>query len=161
QGAAVARISQIHRLELLGDLEKFPQPRQRVFVVAAPAGNRKHDEVVAKALGVSKTMQGVGHCFTVSAWACTAAALVMRTRPLMSLVLTSSVPRPSTPVDSCGTRGSENARRTTRGQASSSGSKAAVGQTSGSGSNRRRIIWKSFRMPRTIVGFMCSWLMPL
>ena len=35
-----------------------------------------------------------------------------RTRPLTSLVLTSSVPRPSIPVDSCGTRGSENARRT-------------------------------------------------
>ena len=72
------------------------------------------------------------------------------TRPLTSLVFTSSVPRPSTPVDSCGTRGSENARRTTRGHASSSGSNAAVGQTSGSGSKRRRIIWNTLRMVRTM-----------
>ena len=83
------------------------------------------------------------------------------TRPVTSLVFTSSVPRPSTPVDSCGTRGSENARRTTRGQASSSGSNAAVGQTSGSGSKRRRIVWKTLRMVRTMVGFRCSWLRPL
>src|SRR5450432_4051307 len=83
------------------------------------------------------------------------------TRPVMSFVLTSSVPRPSMPVDSCGTRGSENARRTTRGHTSSSGSKAAVGQTSGSGSNRTRIAWNIFRMSRTSVGFRCSWLSPL
>ena len=79
----------------------------------------------------------------------------------MSLVFTSSVPRPSTPVDSWGTRGSEKARRTTRGQVSSSGSNAAVGQTSGSGSKRSRIIWKILRTVRTIVGFRCSWLSPV
>jgi len=77
-------------------------------------------------------------------------------RPLTSFVLTSSVPRPSTPVDSCGTRGSENARRTTRGQTSSSGSNAAVGQTSGSGSKRIRNREKSLRVVRTSVGFRCS-----
>jgi len=42
-----------------------------------------------------------------------------------------------------------------------SGSNAAVGQTSGSGSKRRRIIWKILRMVRTMVGFRCSWLSPL
>ena len=83
------------------------------------------------------------------------------TRPLMSLVFTSSVPRPSTPVDSCGTRGSEKARRTTLGQTRSSGANAAVGQTSGSGSKRSRIIWNTLRIVRTSVGFRCSWLRPL
>ena len=39
--------------------------------------------------------------------------------------------------------------------------KAAVGQTSGSGSKRSRIIWKTFRTVRTSVGFRCSWLRPL
>ena len=58
------------------------------------------------------------------------------TRWVTSFVLTSSVPRPWMPVDSCGTSGSLKARRTMRGQLSSCGSIAAVGQTSGSGSNR-------------------------
>src|ERR1700691_5654459 len=74
------------------------------------------------------------------------------TLPVTSLVFTSSVPRPSTPVDSWGTLGSENARRTTRGQVSSSGSKAAVGQTSGSGSKRMRKAAKTRRTVRTRVG---------
>ena len=47
-------------------------------------------------------------------------------------------------------------RRTTRGHVSSSGSNAAVGQTSGSGSKRILIIAKIFRTVRTMVGLRCS-----
>jgi len=47
--------------------------------------------------------------------------------PAHIVVFTSSVRAPARLYYSCGTRGSENARRTTRGQLSSSGSNAAWG----------------------------------
>ena len=78
------------------------------------------------------------------------------TRPVTSFVLTSSVPRPATPVDSWGTIGSENARRTLRGQDSSVSVNAPVGQTSGSGSKRNRKRRATPRMARTTAGFRLS-----
>ena len=85
----------------------------------------------------------------------------MPTRSVTSLVFTSSVPRPETPVDSWGTRGSEKARRTTRGHSSWSGSKAVVGQTSGSGSKRTRKLARVRRTKRTVAGGSTSLLRPL
>ena len=82
------------------------------------------------------------------------------TRCVTSLVLTSSVPRPWTPVLSCGTMGSLNARLTIRGHSSSCSVMAAVGQTSGSGSKRQRSQLPILRTARTIVGLRCSVLMP-
>jgi len=66
-----------------------------------------------------------------------------------------------TPVDSWGTRGSEKARRTTRGHSSLSGSKAVVGQTSGSGSKRMRKLAKVRRTNRTVAGGSTSLAQPV
>ena len=82
------------------------------------------------------------------------------TLPVTSFVLTSSVPRPWTPVASWETSGSLKARRTTRGHASSSGSIADVGQMSGSGSKRSRTQPSTRRMVRMSVGFSRSVLSP-
>ena len=84
------------------------------------------------------------------------------TRPLTSLVFTSSVPRPCTPVDSCGTRGSENARRTTRGHCQFLGLESGGGADIGFGIEAQpHHLEQSSAGCAPESGLRCSWLRPL
>ena len=65
--AAVPRVAEVDRAVLDRDLQKAPQPVERVLLLERPlARHRKDDEVVVKALGAAESMQRIGHVVTIS-----------------------------------------------------------------------------------------------
>src|ERR1035438_1252102 len=66
QRAAVPPIAQVHGIVPAGDFEEPAQPGDGVFVIAPPAADGYHHIVVPKAIGISKTVQSVGHSETAS-----------------------------------------------------------------------------------------------
>jgi hypothetical protein len=61
QGAAVPRVSQVHRMVRQGQFKKLSQFGERDLVVLALARDGENDVVVMEALGIAESVQSVGH----------------------------------------------------------------------------------------------------